>query len=54
VIDSRHGYGSSVDWWTMGVLVHELMSGHAPFEASSQPQIYQKVMRGVAYVTFPY
>jgi len=54
VIDSRNGYGASVDWWTMGVFIHELMSGHAPFEASSQPQIYQKVMRGVAYVNFPY
>ncbi len=23
-----------MDWWTLGVLIHELMSGHAPFEAN--------------------
>ncbi|CAD7927324.1 unnamed protein product [Amoebophrya sp. A25] len=53
IID-RKGHHAGVDWWTLGVLVHELMSGHAPFEASQPAQIYAKVRRGVNQVMFPY
>lgn len=28
------GYGVSVDWWTFGVLVYELMTGFSPFYTS--------------------
>lgn len=53
-IIARSGHHVGVDWWTLGVLIHELMSGHAPFEAPQPQQIYAKVRRGVSQVTFPY
>lgn len=48
------GYNESVDWWTVGVLTHELLSGHAPFESANPQQTYAKVRRGVSCVSFPY
>ncbi|CAD7955374.1 unnamed protein product [Amoebophrya sp. A120] len=53
-IIARSGHHVGVDWWTLGVLIHELMSGHAPFEAAQPQQIYAKVRRGVSQVTFTY
>eukprot|EP00435_Cladocopium_sp_Y103_P049322 s2239_g14.t2 len=29
------GHGTAVDWWTLGVLTFELMSGHPPFESAT-------------------
>jgi len=48
------GMGKGVDWWTLGVLCHELMSGHAPFEANDPMETYQKIVRGVNRVRFTY
>jgi len=48
------GMGKGVDWWTLGVLTHELMSGHAPFEANDPMETYQKIVRGVNRVRFTY
>ena len=31
------GYGLSVDWWSLGVLVHELITGATPWR---HPDIY--------------
>lgn len=48
------GCGKGVDWWTLGVLTHELLSGHAPFEANDPMETYQKIIRGVNRVRFTY
>lgn len=29
---SRGGHGSSVDWWSLGVVLFECMTGHTPFD----------------------
>jgi serine/threonine protein kinase len=47
------GHTNAVDWWTLGILVFELMSGHPPFESAYPMQIYSKVMKGIAKVQFP-
>jgi len=41
-------YGKSADWWTVGVLMFELMSGRSPFnqENVSQPAMFQKIRMG--------
>jgi len=54
IVAPPHGHTQGVDWWTLGVLIHELMCGHAPFEASSPPQIYAKIRRGIVAVNFTY
>merc|ERR1719389_382278 len=47
------GHNEAVDWWTLGVLVFELMSGHPPFESAAPMQIYSKVTKGILKVAFP-
>jgi len=47
------GHTQAVDWWTLGVLVFELMSGHPPFESAYPMQIYGKVIKGISKVPFP-
>jgi len=50
---ASQGHTNAVDWWTLGVLVFELMSGHPPFESAYPMQIYSKVTKGIAKVPFP-
>eukprot|EP00930_Biecheleria_cincta_P097241 TRINITY_DN88965_c0_g1_i1.p1 TRINITY_DN88965_c0_g1~~TRINITY_DN88965_c0_g1_i1.p1 ORF type:complete len:785 (+),score=188.46 TRINITY_DN88965_c0_g1_i1:44-2398(+) len=47
------GHTHAVDWWTLGILIFELMSGHPPFESAYPMQIYQKVAKGIHKVSFP-
>lgn len=50
---NQTGHTKAVDWWMLGVLLYELLSGRAPFEADSTPQVYELVKRGIAHVRFP-
>jgi cGMP-dependent protein kinase len=47
------GHNRAADWWSLGVLIFELMSGKSPFESVHPMEIYSKVMRGIARVNFP-
>jgi len=47
------GHHVGVDWWTLGVLIYELMSGAPPFEANDPMQTYKKVRKGIGVVQFP-
>jgi len=50
---SSAGHTNAMDWWTLGILTFELMSGHPPFEAAYPMQVYSKVMQGINKVNFP-
>merc|ERR1712187_541395 len=47
------GHTKAVDWWTLGVLCFELLSGHPPFESATPMQIYQKGNKGINKVNMP-
>lgn len=41
------GYGASVDWWTFGILMYEMLYGVTPFRGKSQPDTFQKIEKSV-------
>lgn len=47
------GQTRSVDWWTLGILIFELMTGGAPFKAENDMAMYAKVLKGIGHITFP-
>eukprot|EP00931_Biecheleriopsis_adriatica_P084144 TRINITY_DN57884_c0_g1_i1.p1 TRINITY_DN57884_c0_g1~~TRINITY_DN57884_c0_g1_i1.p1 ORF type:complete len:183 (-),score=39.61 TRINITY_DN57884_c0_g1_i1:85-558(-) len=47
------GHSLAVDWWTLGVLIFELVTGDTPFSADDAVFIFRKVKQGISAVTFP-
>lgn len=45
------GHGKGVDWWTLGILIYEMMAGQPPFVDDDPMGIYQQILAGK--VTFP-
>mmetsp|Transcript_62602 Transcript_62602/g.183071 ORF Transcript_62602/g.183071 Transcript_62602/m.183071 type:complete len:817 (-) Transcript_62602:89-2539(-) len=47
------GQTRAVDWWTLGILIFELMAGSAPFHADNDMAMYGKVLKGIDTIKFP-
>jgi CRP-like cAMP-binding protein len=47
------GHTTSLDWWTLGILMFELMTGSAPFESDHPSQTYTRILKGIDKVRFP-
>jgi len=45
------GYGASVDWWTFGILMYEMLYGVTPFRGKSQPDTFHRIEK--TQVKFP-
>jgi len=45
-IVSGQGHGKGVDWWTLGILIFEMLSSRTPFFAHSAMDIYKKIVKG--------
>ncbi len=43
IIQSK-GHGKAVDWWALGVLVYEMLSGYPPFYDDNAFGIYEKIL----------
>ncbi|GFF50860.1 cAMP-dependent protein kinase type 2 [Aspergillus udagawae] len=44
---SSKGYNKSVDWWSLGILIFEMLCGFTPFWDSGSPvKIYENILRG--------
>lgn len=39
-------YGKSVDWWALGIVLFEMVSGHTPFNASNKRKLFNKILNG--------
>ncbi|CAE8726838.1 unnamed protein product, partial [Polarella glacialis] len=45
------GHGKPVDWWTLGILIYEMIVGYPPFVDEDPMGIYQKILAGK--IAFP-
>lgn len=43
------GHGKPVDWWTLGILIYEMIVGQPPFCDDDPMGIYQKILAGKVY-----
>lgn len=39
-----YGHSSAVDWWTLGILIYEMLCGRAPFQGKNRDEIFKKIM----------
>ncbi|KAH7324756.1 serine/threonine-protein kinase gad8 [Stachybotrys elegans] len=39
-----HGYNKTVDWWTLGVLLYEMLTGLPPFYDENTNEMYRKIL----------
>lgn len=39
------GYGFSTDWWSLGILIYDMLVGKTPFKANNQPALLQKILK---------
>lgn len=38
------GYNKEVDWWSLGILLYEMVTGSLPFENNNVYEIYKNIL----------
>ena len=44
-IVANQGHHLGVDWWALGITIHEMLTGVPPFTGPTQMEVYQQVLR---------
>jgi len=48
---SKEGYGKEVDWWNLGILLYEMLTGLTPFYSDNVQKMYKNIL--FAPLVFP-
>ena len=49
----QKGYGPEVDWWSLGVILFEMIIGYPPFYADTPNETCQKILNWPKFLSFP-
>ena len=52
-IISNSGHNIAADYWSLGILVFELLARRTPFRAKDDLAIYEGILRGIQSIQFP-
>ena len=47
------GYTSACDWWSLGVIMYEMLIGYPPFCSETPQETYRKIMNWKETLVFP-
>ena len=39
------GHGAPVDWWSLGIFMHELVYGKSPFRGAKRENTFENIVR---------
>ncbi|KAJ6233772.1 non-specific serine/threonine protein kinase [Anaeramoeba flamelloides] len=49
----RKGYSETCDWWSLGVIMFEMIFGFPPFTSESRRETFQMILNWEDYLAFP-
>ncbi len=47
------GYTETVDWWSMGVILYEMLVGYPPFASEEPRETWHKIQNWRKYLVIP-
>lgn len=50
---TREGYGPEVDWWSLGIIMFEMMIGYPPFFSDTSKETCNKILHWKEYLSIP-